>query len=127
MKFTVHYDPENRHLVARLIGTLDKKTIGQYAQAIVQAGMENNCRNLLNDLSQVRVDMSVADISHLPELLNSMGIDSSWKRAVVFHGNHDIFRFLETRMIDEGQLVRVFQDHEAAIAWLNVWGGDPEK
>jgi len=124
MKFTVHYDPESRHLVARLIGALDKKTIGQYARAIVQAGTEHNCKNLLNDISQVKVDLSVADIFFLPELLDSVGIDSTWKRAVVTRGNHDIFRFLETRMINESHPVKIFQDQEAAVTWLSSGGED---
>ena len=118
MGFTVQYDRENRCLFGRYTGTMDPGARGEYVQAIVQAGEEYNCKCLLNDMSQAKIDFSTMEIFDLPKVLDCTGIDRSWKRAVIFSTDFDKFRFLETRMINEGHPVRIFQDRNAAIRWL---------
>ena len=118
MSFTVRYDPENKCLIGCFVGTFDKGTRDEYARAILQAGQEHNCKCFLNDMSNIKLDLTTMDIFHLPRFLDSIGIDRSWQRAVVFSRDYDQFRFLETRMINEGHQVRIFQDHDAAIEWL---------
>ena len=118
MSFTVQYERNNRFLIGRYTGTMDQGTRDEYAQAIVQAGEEYNCKCLLNDMSQAKIDFSTMEIFDLPKVLDCTGIDRSWKRAIIFSTDFDDFRFLETRMVNEGQLVKIFQDHDAAIRWL---------
>ena len=119
MSFTVEFDSKNRCLVSRFTGHMDAETREKYAQAVVQAGQEHGCKRLLNDLSQATVvDLTTMDIYYLPKALEAAGIDHSWKRAILFAKDFSKFRFFETRMINEGQLVRIFQDHDAAIRWL---------
>jgi hypothetical protein len=118
MSFTVEYDQENRCLISRLTGPMDTEEMGKYSRAIVLTGQEHSCKCLLNDMSQAELDLTTIDIFYLPKTLEAAGIDRSWKRAILFAKDFPSFRFVETRMINEGQLVRIFQDHDAAIEWL---------
>jgi len=118
MGFTVQYNQKNRFLIGHYTGTMDPGARDEYAQAIVQAGEEFNCKSLLNDMSQVKIDFSTMEIFDLPKVLDCTGIDRSWKRAIIFSTDFDDFRFLETRMVNEGHTVRLFQDRKAAIKWL---------
>jgi len=125
MAFTVQYEPDKGHLIARLTGTLDREVLGQYARAIFEAGRTYNCKKLLNDISQVVMDISISEIFYLPELLESVGIDSTWKRAVLYTADQEKFRFLETRMFNEGHPVKIFRDRDSAVRWLDFGEENP--
>ena len=119
MGFTVQYDPKNRCVIGRFMGSMEEETTSQYMRAIAGAGQELNCKFYLNDLSQATIDdFTTLDIFNLPQTLKTVGIDHSWKRAILFAKDFPKFRFIETRMINEGQPVRIFQDRKAAIKWL---------
>ena len=119
MSFTVEFDSKNRCIIGQFIGSMEEETTFQYMRAIVQAGQEHGCKCLINDLSQATLDnFNTLDIYNLPQTLKTIGFDYSWKRDILFAEDFPKFRFIETRLINEGQLVRIFQGRKAAIKWL---------
>ena len=118
MTFNVSYDQANKWLICSFTGTLDSKSAQVFAEAVADTASKHDCKCLLNDLRQAELDMSTVEIYHIPGMLDTTGIDLSWKRAIVAAGDLKDYRFFETVARNRGYRVRVFTDQDQAMYWL---------
>ena len=87
MTFNVSYDQANECVIASFTGTLDAKTAQVYAEEIAGTASKHDSKRVLNDMRQAKVDLSTSEIFRLREMLDTVGVDLSWKRAIVAASN----------------------------------------
>jgi hypothetical protein len=73
---------------------------------------------LLNDLRGVERHLSLLDIYNLPKMSGEFGFPPRTKRAFVFSEDAKDYQFFETVSVNRGQLVKIFEDIDEALAWL---------
>ena len=58
------------------------------------------------------------DIYNMPKSARQAGIEHRFKRALVVSELSSDFHFLETVFINQGHIVKMFTDFDAALHWL---------
>ena len=123
--FEVSYDKKRDCLVGSFTGTLDLKTIAQFAKAIAAAAQTHDCKRFLNDMRKAKVDFSTVELYRMPGVLDASGLDPSWRRAIIASKQLKDYRFFETVAQNQGYSVRVFTDPDEALTWLKADTPDP--
>ena len=123
MPYTVEYDTEAGLITSHLQGVIDLEAMKAFAQALVKAVKEYDCRLLLNDYREVTLAISTMDIYDFPEtvakLLAAEGIETyKVKRALVVSTDLSDFTFFENVSRNRAHNVKLFRDIEQARAWL---------
>lgn len=118
MPYEIKYDEANDCVICRMSGELripELLDFGANAAALLK---EHDCWRLLNDMREVKKLPSVVDIYNLPRLVGESEFPQQAKRAVVFSKDEKDYQFLETVSVNRGQLLKVFDDIDDALAWL---------
>lgn len=119
MPFSVTYDEGLKAVVVVLTGRISLQSIKKAALEVARVCRETGCQHILNDASEADLlDLSFIDVYSSPEVLEECGISRTTKRAVVVPAGFNEARFLEDVTRNRGHYLRVFQDLEAAKAWL---------
>lgn len=120
MPYTIEYDGELKYLHCTLSGTIDPQLIEKFAVSLVSMQNETGCLQILNDLTEAEIDLSVTDIKSIPALLSDMQLPQDAKRALVFSSRHRDLITFEDVSREYGQTVRVFTTIRQAIEWLTT-------
>ncbi len=120
MTFDVRYDPAKQCLVGKAPGEIDCESARGYARAVVGASLKHECKKFLNDLRGSDVRLGTIDIYEVWKLFEGLGIDGTWKRAILASEQLKDYRFFENVSVNRGHQVRVFTDPSAALAWLQA-------
>ncbi len=80
---------------------------------------ENNCMRLLTDMRDVDLRLSAVHIFGVPDMMSKAGLRSNVRRAMVFAKDARDYRFYEDVSVNRGHFLRVFQDVDTAMEWLN--------
>ncbi len=118
MPLDIHYEQEHDCIVVKMTGGLTADLLTEYGKEISLVASKHNCKRLLNDFREVKLNLSAMEIFDAPKILEATGIDSTWKRATVVSGNLEDFHFFETVSINRGYNVKIFIDMKEAIDWL---------
>ena len=118
MTFSVSYDQENDCVIGGFTGVFDWKTAALYAEAITDTASKHDCTRFLNDMRQAELALSTSEIFRIRDMLDTAGVDSSWKRAIVAARDLEDYRFFETVALNRGYGVRIFTDPIQAMSWL---------
>ena len=88
----------------------------------IRSGKEHGINKYLVDERSLTSDLSVTEISNLPEAFKEQGLEPTNKVAVVFSSRstklEDISLF-ETATFNYGFLIKLFIDKNQALEWLN--------
>ena len=118
MSYLITYDPETGCILVSVEGDFDLSLFDGMAAEVARCVDEYGCRLILNDLRQATLSERVAGIYSMPDHAMKMGIDRSVKRALVVNGSLSEFWFLETVFLNQGNVVKLFNNINAAKQWL---------
>ncbi len=120
MGITVHYDEEHDCLVGTLKGIMTQAAIQAYSEEVVNMAPSYTSRRLLTDMREAELDMGKGEIYFLPGVLNDVGLNQSWQRAIVMSIQHKDYEFYERVCQSQGFTVKIFSDLEQAFNWLTA-------
>jgi hypothetical protein len=69
-------------------------------------------------MRHARLTKETLDIYHMPKSAKQAGIVPGFKRALVVSELSSDFHFLETVFVNQGHIVKLFTDIDAARGWL---------
>lgn len=118
MGFNFIYDQEDDCIIGNYIGELNIKGIKEYAKEIKKTVSKHNCKRFFNDLRRANLDLTIVDKYIIPSLLLKMGIDNTWKIAVVVTNDVEDYSFFETVVNYRREVVKTFTDPDEAMIWL---------
>ena len=118
MPYSVEYDKDADCILVSVEGELDFLLFGRMAEDVAQCIKDHHCERILNDLREVRLKESVADIYSMPQQALKSGVARAVKRALVVSGPLSEFRFLETVFVNRGNIVKLFHNIDEARHWL---------
>ena len=118
MSFTVDYDLDNDCILVHVKGHFDPSVLHRIAEQVAVFVRVHHCLRVLNDLTQAKLTPGVADVYDMPTQAAKAGIENQLKRALLVKVVSPQIEFLETVFMNQGHLVKVFTDRNAALAWL---------
>jgi len=119
MKWTISHIPENNIVHIETSGTMTADPLNQMVKEVIEAGKLHNARLYLVDHRNVHVKMSFIETVERPYELDRLHFPRNSRIAQVIPETHiELFRFLETVMLNRGYHIRVFKDIGLAQEWL---------
>lgn len=118
MSHEFRYDESQGIIMGRVQGRLDAAVVKDVATDLARLVGEHGCRRLLLDLRGALVTSSTHEIYVIPRVVKEAGVPGGIKRALVVAEITQDFDFLETASINAGNVIKLFTDPEAALAWL---------
>jgi hypothetical protein len=118
MTISVHYDPKKDLGIGNMTEKIDTKVLDAFAVEVLNLISKHDCKRFLNDLRNAKLDLSTIDLYRLPEMLNSVGIPRTLKRAIIVSTDLKDYAFFETTSVNRGHRVKIFMDPDEAIDWL---------
>ena len=118
MVFDIHYDQEYNCIKGSYNGNINLEAIKEYAKEIKKTVSKHNCKHFFNDLRKANLDLSTMHIYNIPNLLIQLGIDHSWRIAIVVLKDSEDYSFFETVAVNRGHIVKLFMDPDEAMNWL---------
>jgi len=118
MLYSIKYNKETNCIYVSIEGAFDLSLFDKMAAEVAQYVNEYGCKRILNDLRQVTPIGSTFDIYSMPKLALEAGVKRNVKRALLVSGSFSQFRFLETVFINQGNIVKLFNDIDNAKRWL---------
>ena len=114
----VRYDKTLGCIVGQFKGVMDISAAKRYTTRVVHVGGEYYCTRFLNDLRHAVTDFSGPVLYDMLGLLDFLGMDRSWTRAVLVSNTSRDCDTLERLAKASGYTVRVFTDRDEAVTWL---------
>jgi hypothetical protein len=118
MPYSIKYTKETNCIYISIEGTLDLSLFDRMATEVAHYVNEYGCRRILNDLCQATPIGSTFDIYSMPKHALEAGVSRNVRRALLVSGPFSKFRFLETVFINQGNIVKLFNDIDNAKRWL---------
>ena len=122
MSYKVVYNKKTNCILVTIDGELNILLFDKMAKEVAQYFKQYGCRHVLNDLRHASLVDSITDIYTMPKHASKFGVTGLVKRALVVSGTFDKFRFLETVFINQGNIVKMFNNMDDARQWL--FGGE---
>jgi hypothetical protein len=116
-EFSVYFDEQNQCLRGKFKGKLTVLSLSDYVKEVQKKAAQANKR-LVSDFTETELDISTIEIIGIPEMLASMGLDDTWKRAIVLSKKIDEFELYSVLANNKGYTVRTFVSMDEALAWL---------
>ena len=120
MDYEISLASTGKYIVCRVIGPMTVDIARQFAKDMDQLSRERNIKRFLTD---VRNAPNVSDVFQNYTFANKDMADLNLQRdvraAVLVDPNDKSHDFIETVTQNAGYVVRVFDDENAAILWLD--------
>jgi len=118
MAYKINYNKEQNYIRVTVDGDFSLSTGKELAADVASFVKRYNCNLVLNDLRHARLTQGTLDIYQMPKITRQVGIETHIKRALVVSEVSSDFHFLETVFINQGHIVKIFTDINAALQWL---------
>jgi len=118
MAHEVNFNKEQNYISVIVEGEFSLSTVKELAADVASFIKRYNCSLVLNDLRHARLTQGTLDIYYMPKITRQVGVEPHIKRALVVSELSPDFHFLETVFINQGHIVKVFTDINAALQWL---------
>lgn len=116
MEFNVQYDEENECISGTFIGQFDIDMLKPSIKKLKYMELRYPCKRFINDIRKVKFDFTNDQIYKIPDLLFSLGIDKSWKRAIlVSESDLKDAQFFINVMYRRGYTVECFLEKDTAL------------
>ena len=120
MEFDVRYDEEHDCVIGSYTGRMDCDALHLYVKEMISVASKHICKCFISDIRKAEFDFSMVDIYYMPEALHVLGLDRSWRRAIVVNKQVKELHFFETVALNQGYTVNVFADIDEAMKWLTT-------
>ena|SRR5579859_2252307 len=122
MTATVEYLPERRTVVVKYAGTITPDVLGRQTQIGIGLLKQHGAYRVLVDCSEIDViAVTTADVYEQPDVYHDQGVPTDTRIALVLPRNEirtDLFKFYDDTSHNRGYNVELFENGEAAWAWL---------
>ncbi len=119
--WNARYDPESDYILSDFTGALTTAILKEWFSAILKLSVKHNCDRVLNDLRQASLEkMSIVDLYGVKDIVEDVGYQLRFKRAIVIAGDHEKYRLYEIVSTNRGWTVKVFEDMVSARSWLGL-------
>jgi len=119
MEFTVQFDEENDCVTGSFTGDFDIEMLKPAVKKLKYMEFKYPCQRFINDIRKLKFAFSKKSIYTIPDILFSLGIDKSWKRAVlVSKSDQESAQFFVNVMTRRGYTIECFLDKDEALEWL---------
>lgn len=118
MSYSVIYDDINDYIIVSVVGKLNHSLLENIAKDAAAEIKKHNCDRILTDLRFAKLSASPTNVYKMPKIAKEAGIHVNIKRALLVRVNDKEFDFLETVFINQGNLVRMFDNLNDAKKWL---------
>jgi hypothetical protein len=121
MPYTVSYLEDTGIVRIKNWGQLSMNEIVAQTREAASLSQDKHAKLLLSDFSATEVKTSLVDIFQFPDLYQKLGMDRTFKIAVLVSNielNTDELRFYENITLNRGWQVRIFLKEDEATAWL---------
>lgn len=118
MPFEISYDTENKCVLAVFTGQITMPMVREYIAALIPLLEEHDCRRVLSDSREAKLQLSARDILSFPKLAAESKLTARCRRAVLASKGKSGYAMYEALSLIQRQKVRVFTDHGKAMEWL---------
>jgi hypothetical protein len=118
MTFNVYYYKEHDCVVGVFKGKFDQDTANTFLREVLKIASEHGCKRFFSDMREAELALSTVEWFGLLELLDTIGFDRSWKRAIVVARDLETYRFFEVAALNRGYRIKIFTDLNDAKNWL---------
>ena len=118
MSYKINYDKEKGYIAVTTEGDFALSTLKELAADIAGFVERYNCNRILNDMRRARLTEGTFNIYNMPKIASRAGIEPRFKRAMVVNELSSDYHFLETVFVNQGHIVKIFTDIDAALRWL---------
>jgi len=118
MSFSVEYREETECIYVSVEGELNLALFKEISAEVGLCINKHKCSKILNDLRKAILTDSAGDIYYMPKQALDAGIVRSIRRALLVGGGFSEYRFMETVFVNQGNVVRLFNDIDEAKEWL---------
>ena len=121
MEFIVQFDEDNDCITGIFTGNFDIEMLKPAIKKIKYMELKHPCKRFINDIRKLKFAFSKKSIYTIPDILFSLGIDKSWKRAVlVSESDHETAQFFANVMTRRDYTIECFLEKDEALVWLKL-------
>ena len=118
MKYEIESDQDHELIRITVRGELTVESVTELTTAVGAEAAELGFIRFLFDVREATANTDTVDAFFLAANPEKRGLLRGHKRALVYSGDDEIFRFFETVSQNRGYLVEIFTDIDKALAWL---------
>jgi hypothetical protein len=118
MPYSVTYRDESDLIAVSVDGELNMTVFMEIAAEVGRLIKKHSCNRILNDMRNAFPPESVGDTYFMPEKALALGVARNIRRALIVSGNFEDYRFMETVFINQGNIVKLFDNIDEAQSWL---------
>ncbi len=118
MSYSVRYESKSNCVYVSVEGELNIALFKEMASEVGAHLHKHNCRRVLNDLREAHLPDSAGDIYVMPKRAVNGGVALNIKRALVVKQMGGEYKFLETVFLNQGNMVKLFDNMVDAEQWL---------
>ena len=118
MTHKLAYNTETDCIELTVEGSFNMERLKRIAPEVAQLSEESGCLNILNDMSNATIDVSLSGVYSSPQEMDNSGKSRTTRRALVVPPSFDQASFLETVTRNRGHDLKVFTDRKEALDWL---------
>jgi hypothetical protein len=123
MAFQSRFVPESNYIEIEYKGNISTNELIEAAVASLDLARKNAISRFLADCTNLSGGHSVIDLYELISLYESLGIPRNFKEAVLLPAipkSVDNVKFYETASTNRGYSVKIFDNREEALTWLDL-------
>ncbi len=118
MPWTLTHLKEKGIILIQTSGRHQLSGLTDMVKMISEKFREYNCNKCLIDHRKAEIILEITPSYHRTKLYSEVGFDAETKAAILLKKIADEDRFFEDVCQNRGWNLRVFDDHEAAMSWL---------
>ena len=118
MSINLKFNEEAGYIEVSVNGDFSLKTLKKIAEGVTDFVKKHNCNYILNDLRNATLDDSPLSVYSMPKTSLEAGIERKVKRAILVNELGPDYRFLETVFVNQGNIVKIFENFDKAKTWL---------
>ncbi len=102
-----------------LTGTVKEPEALRLEHEVLDARRDHQCWRVLFDVRDAQLDMSIFEVDNLPQHAVRIGIDRSYRLALLYARDERKYQHLENVATIHGLDMRSFTDEAHALEWLH--------
>jgi hypothetical protein len=121
MAWQIDCHEQEKYITVINVETCSAQDVIDQVEMLIKLTREKSIYNVLVDDTQMKMQLSVSDIQHLPQLYKMLGMPKHGRVALIFsettHRAKD-FVFYQKVAQSAGYSLELFQDQKTALGWL---------
>lgn len=119
MSFAIQLDQNQDLINTKLIGEFTPDLLLEFFQDLLLKVKHSGIKRVFTDATELKLEMSLEEFSHLPNQLLKIGFPTDLRRAILVEGDTEVFKQWENLLFSRGfQRVKLFWSEESALEWL---------